>query len=340
MPERVAILGAGAMGSALTAPAVDAGNDVALWGTWLDDELVAAAREGRPHPRTGVPVDERVRVHGSGGLEEALRDATVVVLAITSDGVQDVLRRARPHLAPGAPVLVTTKGFGRDGAGRVQLLPALLAADLPPGSSVVGLGGPCKANEVAARRPTATVYGGEDPQALERARATLATARYAVATTDDLAGLELAAAMKNVYAIALGVCQGLAAQGGEPWHNLQAAAFAQATREMAALAEALDGRAETVHGLAGAGDLEVTGLSGRNRVYGERLGRGEGARAALAAMEAAGQAVEGVPAARLAARLARERGVEAVPLLQAVVALLDGAPDPAELVAAASLPQR
>jgi len=341
MPERVAILGAGAMGSALTAPAVDAGHDVRLWGTWLDDDLVAAVRAREPHPRTGVVVDERVAAFSSDELARALDGATVLVLAITSDGVFDVLARAVEHLDGALPIAITTKGFGRDARGRVGILPPLLEAAAPPGSSVVAIGGPCKANEVAARRPTAVVWGAEDREVARRLAGAFATPVYGAATTDDVTGLEVAAAMKNVYAIALGVCQGLGAGGdGEPFHNLQSAVFAQAVGEMSALAEELGGRAETVHGLAGTGDLEVTGLSGRNKVYGERLGRGEAPDAALQAMRDADQAVEGVPAARLAGTLVEQREVaERFRLLRALRQLIGPGADPVPTLAEACLPR-
>lgn len=115
--ERIAILGAGAMGSAMTAPAVDASNEVRLWGTWLDDELVDAVERGEPHPRIDVVVDERVRPLRSDALAEALQDTKVVVVAITSGGVLDVIARAGEHLADGASLVLTTRGFGRADRG-------------------------------------------------------------------------------------------------------------------------------------------------------------------------------------------------------------------------------
>jgi glycerol-3-phosphate dehydrogenase (NAD(P)+) len=157
--------------------------------------------------------------------------------------------------------------------------------------------------------------------------------------------VEAAAALKNVYAIAVGVCHGLTEAGGEPWHDLAAATFAQAVAEMRRLAVAVGGREETVLGLAGLGDLEVTTLSGRNRAFGARIGRGEAPAAALAAMAAAGQTVEGVPAARLARDLAARLApgppgdpLGRLPLLEAVNRILDGDPDPAALLAQAVLP--
>jgi glycerol-3-phosphate dehydrogenase (NAD(P)+) len=173
---------------------------------------------------------------------------------------------------------------------------------------------------------------------MTRGARALATAAYRVRCTDDLVGVEAAAATKNVYAIAVGLCHGLSEAGGQPWHDLAAAVFTQAVAEMRRLAVALGGRQETVLGLAGLGDLEVTSLSGRNRVLGARIGRGEPPDQALAAMAAAGQTVEGVPAARLALDLAGDLPAE-LPLLAAVNHILDGAPDPAALLATAALPR-
>ena len=337
-PATVTILGAGAMGSALATPAVAAGNRVRLWGTWLDGGILAELRAGRPHPRTGVAVDPRVELHDAGGLAAALDGADLVALAISSEGVLEVARRAAAAgLASGIPLPLCTKGFGRRPDGRVGLLPDLVAAAAGGSCPVVAVGGPCKANEVAAGRPTAAVFAGTDEAAVERCARVLGTPAYRVERSRDLDGVEAAAATKNVYAIAVGVCHGLTEAGGEPWHDLAAATFARAVAEMRRLAVALGGREETVLGLAGVGDLEVTSLSGRNRVFGTRVGRGEPPAEALAAMAAAGQTVEGVPAARLARDLAAQLALD-LPLLAAVNRILDGAPDPAALLAGAVLP--
>jgi glycerol-3-phosphate dehydrogenase (NAD(P)+) len=338
----VAVLGAGAMGSALATPAAAAGNRVRLWGTWLDDDLLAELRAGRPHPRTGVPLATGVALHPSGELADALDGADLVAVAISSDGVLEVARRAAAALAPGTPLLLCTKGFGRRPDGTADLLPPLVAAALGPvgpACPVVAVGGPCKANEVAAGRPTAAVFAGADEAVAAGCARALTTPAYRVACSGDLVGVEAAAATKNVYAIAVGVCHGLTEAGGEPWHDLAAATFTQAVAEMRRLAVALGGREETVLGLAGLGDLEVTSLSGRNRVFGTRVGRGEPPAGAQAAMAAAGQTVEGVPAARLARDLAARLGVVDLPLLEAVNRILDGAGDPAALLAGAVLPR-
>jgi glycerol-3-phosphate dehydrogenase (NAD(P)+) len=344
----ITILGAGAMGTALTTPLARNGQEVCLWGTELDVTLLAELRIQRPHPRLGVPVAPQVRLYDPDDLQAALNGADVVVLAITSDGVITILQRATPYLRPHQPVMMVTKGFGRASDGRLSLLPPLLTAALPATlrttCPVVAVGGPCKANEVAAGWPTATVYGCNDMTALARCQRLFQTDRYRILTADDVIGLELAAALKNAYAIALGICDGLEQASGHPWHNLKAAIFPQAVAEMARLAETLGGHSETVRGLAGVGDLEVTALSGRNRLLGERIGRGEPVTEALAAMRRAEQTVEGVAAAysgaELLAQLAADGQIAGTdyPLLGAIHAILDGASNLVESLADAVLP--
>ncbi len=342
---RVTVLGAGAMGSALATPLRGAGWDVALWGTWLDDDLLAACRAREPHPRTGVPLAEGTRLYDSDHLADALEGADLVVLAVASVGVIEVARLALDGLVRARAVLLTSKGFSPADDGRVRLLPDALrdlaaahAAELPP---VIAVGGPCKANEVAAARWTAAIFGCRERAVAEEVAAGVRTDAYRAAVTDDEPGVEICAPMKNVYAIALGAADGLQERYDEPYHDLKAATFAQALGEMTVLAGMVGARPETASGLAGAGDLEVTGLSGRNKVYGSRIGRGERPSDALEAMEAAEQTVEGVPAARFARELVDQRDAAAwdeLPLLRAVLAILDDDPDPVARVVAAVLP--
>lgn len=336
--ETVAILGAGAMGSALATPLLQNGHRVHLWGTELDGLLLEAIRARRPHPRTGAVVDARVRPFDAAHLDRALEGATLIVLAVTSTAAAAIFRRALAHAAPRVPVLIVAKGFERAHEGRVEIIPSVLEALAPGRHPFVAVGGPCKANEVAGGWPTVAVFAADDPFLLLRCRRTFATGTYAVATSGDLIGVEVAAATKNAYAIALGACDGMQALDERPRHNLKSALFAQAVAEMRILTEAFGGTAETVFGFAGVGDLEVTSLSGRNRALGERLGRGEQAAIAIDEMESQGQTIEGPVAARLSRELvaslaATGRASERdFPLLTALVTLLDGAAAPAALL--------
>jgi glycerol-3-phosphate dehydrogenase (NAD(P)+) len=140
-----------------------------------------------------------------------------------------------------------------------------------------------------------------------------------VGTTDDIAGAEICSALKNAYATGLGLWDGLI---GKDSHNARAACFTQAIVEMRIVALAAGGRAETVHGAAGVGDLHVTAAAGRNRAFGERVGRGKPAKEVAAEMLAAGELTEGYPAVATAWRFARERRIDGLPFLEALNAIV------------------
>ena len=133
--------------------------------------------------------------------------------------------------------------------------------------------------------------------------------------------------MKNVFAIALGIADGLQEKTGVPHHNLKAAAFNKAVREMSILGTSQGAKEMTAFGLPGVGDLEVTGLSGRNKFYGVRIGRGEGSKEALEEMARLEQTVEGVPAAGLAQKFVDQHTPELrdqLPLMNAIIDILSG----------------
>jgi len=322
---RITILGAGDMGTALATPTAANGHDVRLWGTAYDGAIVAALRAGAPHPRLGSTLPASVRVCGHAALDAALDGAELVVLGVTSYAIAPVLDEIGDRLRGARAILTVAKGFDEDGAGTIRPLTDLIAERVP--APVVGIGGPSKANEVATGRPTAVVFASPDAAILRVCHDAFETPAYRVATTPDLVGVEVAAAMKNAYAIALGIADGLQVATGLPHHNLRAALFPLAIREMSRLAEAMGGRTETVAGLAGAGDLQVTITAGRNRVLGELIGRGTPAEEAVRSLASADTTIEGYAAAmaghRLARSLAGKGGVGAeYPLLHALHAVL------------------
>ena len=124
--QRITVLGAGAMGSALTRPLVDAGWDVHLWGTWLDDHLIDAIEAGQPHPRINVVISNKVTTYRSEQLAEALEGADVVVMSVSSEGVPGVAKLALPLLGNAQALWMTSKGFCPDPDGNIQLLPDAL----------------------------------------------------------------------------------------------------------------------------------------------------------------------------------------------------------------------
>jgi len=344
----VTILGAGAMGSALATPLRERGHEVRLWGTWLDDDLLDAVEAGR-NLRTDVPVPVGTTVYRADELTTALDGAGWVVIAVASAGVEVVTRRvcqAGFDLTAAQGVLLTSKGFSKESDGSVRLLPDAVrsvVAEYTTGRlPLVAVGGPCMANEVAAGRPTAATFASVDRRWADRAAALIGSEVYRPSVVEDEVGLEVAAALKNVYAIALGFADGLSQSKPNqvPYHNLRSAIFSHATAEMALVAQALGGAPATVYGLPGVGDLEVTGVAGRNAIFGRRIGDGETAGQALAAMNATGQVVEGVPATRLAMALVEQRLtalLDRLPLLRAIAGVVEGRAEPYSVLVGAAL---
>lgn len=343
----ITILGAGAMGSGLCTPVRNAGWEVRLWGTWLDDHLIDACEAGRPHPRTNVPLAKGVKLFRAAQLEKALDGADVVVMSVASVGVPKITEMALEGISKAKALWLTSKGFCPNNEGKIQLLPEAIRTiakqkgiPLPP---IVAIAGPVKANECAEGKPTATIFGCKDLEVSRKYAREARTDVYCIEATDDETGVEICAPMKNVYAIALGIADGLEEGTGFPHHNLKAATFNRAVKEMSLLGQALGAKAETAFGLPGVGDLEVTGLSGRNKVYGVRIGRGETAKDALAEMDRLEQTVEGVPAAGLASTLVEQSAPqlkEELTLLKAVNEILSGTDRPVvKVISDAVLPK-
>lgn len=279
----ITIIGAGAMGSAFSVPCTDRGHEVRLVGTHLDDELVAAIDAGRPHPRIGVAIPrERLTVGGAGRLSDAVADADLVVVAVNSLGIQWAIERLGDLLERPVPLLLLTKGLHAEDS-RLVVFPDLIrrelarrvAGDVP----IMAIGGPSIARELAERRDTSVVLAGNDGERCAAIAAMLTTDYYHIRTSSDAVGVEVAAAFKNLYALAVGICEAdqetrAGRVGGPVGFNPAAAVFAQAIAEIAYLARAFGGSTRDVYGLAGVGDLYVTSRRGRNRRAGALLASG------------------------------------------------------------------
>lgn len=337
----ITILGAGAMGSALTRPLIDTGWQVRLWGTWLDDHLLDAIENGQPHPRINATIDPRVQTYRSNQLQTALDGADVAVMAVASHAVNAITELALPQITKTKALWLSTKGFNVAPNGQIQLLPDAIRAQaqaaglqLPP---IMAIAGPVKANECAQGLPTATIFACTDQDQAQHWAANTNSGNYAPTYSQDEIGVELCAAMKNVYAIALGIADGMSAADEQPRDNLRAAIFVQAVAEMASLCHALGGDLQTAYGLAGMGDLQLTSTAGRSRLYGHAVGAGQNPRQALEQMQSQGLTIEGSPAALIAHQLVQQLGINA-PLLEAVYQMLHGHVDDARaLICAVAL---
>jgi glycerol-3-phosphate dehydrogenase (NAD(P)+) len=314
---RVTVLGAGYMGSAMAQVAATCGHDVRLWGTWLDDALIEAVEKKDDHPRLKMKLDPRIVPLRSGELANALAGAELVVHGVSSEGAVPVMTKAAPHL-PDVPVLSVTKGFLKAASGKMDRIDRVVAETVGRPLRFVHAAGPAKAFEIARGVLTLMCFAGriEDAKA---AAAAMAAPHMRIETSDDIAGAEICSAMKNAYATGLGLWDGMV---GADCHNARAACFSQGIVEMARLALAGGGRAETVYGAPGVGDLHVTAAAGRNRAFGEGVGKGKPAKQVAAEMLAAGNLTEGYPAIATAWKWAAENGVKDLPLLEALHAII------------------
>ncbi len=292
------------------------GHDVRLWGTWLDDDLLEVAERGAPHPRLGLPLTS-MGLFRAPKLAEALDGADLVVMAVNSDGAVPVMIKAAPHL-PDVPVLSVSKGFLETKAGRMDRIDVAIAEAIGRPLRYVHAAGPAKAIEVARRVLTWMVFAGEDAKFCAAA---MAQPHLQITTTPDLTGAEVCSSLKNAYATGLGIWDGWV---GVDAHNARAACFMQSVVEMRRAVIAAGGNVATADGAAGIGDLHVTGAGGRNRIFGERIGRGGKAKDVARDMAAAGQLTEGYMAIATGHRFVRERGVTDTPWLDAIHAIVWG----------------
>lgn len=317
---RVAVVGAGAWGTALATVLGRKGVPVRLWVYEADlAERMASTRENDLYlPGHRIPD----AVEPTSDLEEAVAGAEVVVSVTPSQVVRQVMGRAARWVRPDAWVVTASKGIEM---GSLRLMHEVLAEVLPEGMEgrIAALSGPSFAAEVAQGMPTAVSLACRDPEGAARLQALFSDTRFRVYTLDDLVGVETGGALKNVVALAAGISDGLGFG-----HNSRAALITRGLAEISRLGVALGANPLTFLGLAGMGDLVLTctgGLS-RNRTVGLRLGRGEALDSILASMRAV---AEGVKTTGAAVALAERKGVE-MPIAETVREVLEGRLAPAE----------
>ncbi len=295
----VAVLGAGAWGTALSLSLAERGPIRLFTADEAHAEALRRARENRAFlPGFALPPN----VEPSADLAETLLGAELVVLALPSLAIRDVLQRARDLLPP-VPLVIASKGIEPKSW---MLLTEVVEDVLGPEASAraLVLSGPSFALEVAKKLPTNVVVAAKSRGLSVAVQARLSTERLRIYSSDDPVGVQVGGALKNVIAIAAGACDGLGFG-----HNTRAALITRGLAEMARLAIAKGGNVLTLAGLAGLGDLVLTctGELSRNRTVGVELGRGGRLSEVLGGL---GHVAEGVPTAEAAHRLAERLGVE------------------------------
>jgi len=295
---RLAVLGGGSWGTALAAHLARSGHDVRLW---LRDAAVARAiNERHENPRyfPGLPLPPGI--DAGTALAPAVSGAEAVFVVVPSQAGRAVYRELGALAAPDALLVSATKGFDTETLQRMSEV----AAEEAPGRPLAVLSGPSFAAEVLAGQPTAVVVASADLAVAERVQRALSTAAFRAYSSDDVAGVELAGALKNIIAIAAGILDGLGLG-----QNTLAALITRGLAEIARLSVACGARADTLSGLAGLGDLVLTctGALSRNRHVGQALGRGLTLEQAL---EETAMVAEGVRTTPAACALALRQGVD------------------------------
>ena len=304
----VAVLGAGAWGTALAKLLHENGHAVTLWArnAALLDEIKRTRRNERYLPTVELPAEWRCEPN----LHKAIVAQDCVVVAIASQGFHEIAAQ----LQESRMILVSvTKGIEYE-SGKTM---CGVLRECAPRARVAALSGPSFAIEVARRMPTASVAASDDAQTRRAVQELFHQPRFRVYRSHDLLGVELGGALKNIIAIAAGVCDGLGF--GD---NSKAALITRGVAEVRRVGVACGAEAETFSGLSGLGDLMVTCFSkqSRNRSLGERIGRGENIETLL---QPGAKLAEGVPTARSAFQLARRLKVE-TPIIDEVYAVLYG----------------
>jgi glycerol-3-phosphate dehydrogenase (NAD(P)+) len=308
---RVTVLGGGAWGTALASHAARAGLPVRIW--IREPDVAAAVNEKRENP-VYLPGIELPELRATSRLPDALVDAETVLVVVPSEFCRGIYREAE-RLAPAGAVFVSaTKGLEID---TLQRMTEVATAEAP-GRPLAVLSGPSFALEVGKGLPTAVVVASADHAVAEGVQRPLATRAFRVYSSDDVVGVELAGALKNVIAIAAGIVDGLGYG-----HNILAALITRGLVEITRLAVALGARPDTLSGLAGLGDLVLTctGSLSRNRAVGQRLGHG-----LSLADAAAGIHPEGVRTTLAACSLADKTGIEMPIARQMKAVLYEGKP--------------
>ncbi len=326
---KIIVLGAGAWGTALAISASQnplASHEVVLWAR--DPAQAAAMQAGRVNarylPDLPLPAALRVIDGPADGLAGLVAGHDLVVIGTPMAGLRGVLQQIRDF---DQPVAWLCKGFEPAGAGPHGLLAHEVQAEVAPGLRAGVLSGPSFAQEVARSQPTALVAASAHAPVRERLLQAFHGPTLRVYENEDIVGVEVGGAVKNVLAIATGLCDGLGLG-----LNARAALITRGLAEMTRLGLALGARAETFMGLSGLGDLVLTatGDLSRNRKVGLLLAQGQTLAQAVASL---GHVAEGVYCARTVVQRARALGVE-MPIAEAVVGLLDGRMQPAQAVAA------
>ena len=319
---KMAILGAGNLGTTLALMMYEKGHRVTLWT--IEEDVAEAIAERRENSRylSGHSIPPEIDV--TMEIAKALEGVDIVALTVSSHAVREVSRLMASHIAPGVTVVDFAKGMEVETGQRMT---EVIESELSPESrnGIVAVSGPSIASELVRKLPTAVEISSKDPACVQMAKEVFETPFFRLSVNEDLAGVELGGVFKNVFAIGAGICDGL-----NMGVNTKASFITKSLEELSQLGSAFGAQPHTFMGLAGLGDLIVTCTSeySRNRRFGEKVGSGM---SIDEAQKAIGQVIEGIRAAKVAYKAGKDFHLE-LPIVAQIYRVLYEGGDPHEAV--------
>jgi glycerol-3-phosphate dehydrogenase (NAD(P)+) len=283
--KKIIIIGAGAMGSAFTVPCLENKNDITLVGTHLEDELIDNIKlNNNLHPVLKTKLPAQLKVEKYERLKSILEEGVdIIVAGVSSIGIEWFVNQIKKNYKKNLPIILLTKGLAVEGSELITLsdkIKKLLEKNGINEINVSAIKGPCLAAGLANKMRTGTVIANPNIKEAEKLKKIISTDYYSTEISDDLTGIELSGAIKNIYSMLIGASEGLSNSKAPKeiqtkyYLNTSASLIHRSISEMVEFVSFYGGKSETVYGLAGLGDLYVSAIGGRNSLMGKYLGEG------------------------------------------------------------------
>ena len=283
--KKIIIIGAGAMGSAFTIPCLENKNKVILVGTHLEDNLIEKIKlKQNIHPILNISLPKTLQIEKYDKLSHLLsEDVDAIVCGVSSVGIKWFSEQIEKNYKPNLPIVLLTKGLAIDEGKLITLSDKIKKILVEKGHNKINISaikGPCLAAGLANKMRTGTVIANPNIKETEFLKKIISTEYYSTEISDDLTGIEISGAIKNIYSMLRGASEGLSNSSttkeiqSKYYLNTSASLIHRSISEMVKFVSHYGGRAETVYGLAGLGDLYVSAIGGRNSLMGKYLGEG------------------------------------------------------------------
>ena len=282
---KIIIIGAGAMGSAFSVPCLENGNDVTLVGTHLEDQLIEKIKSNQnTHPALGIQLPSSLNIEKFKNLDAILKSQVdIIVAGVSSIGIEWFVDQISENYKENLPIILLTKGLAIVDGELTTLsdkIKKLLQEKGHKEINISAIKGPCLAAGLANKMRTGTVIANPNIKDTQFLKKIISTDYYSTELSDDLTGIELSGAIKNIYSMLIGASEGLSSSSStkeiksKNYLNTSASLIHRSISEMNEFVSFYGGKSETVYGLAGLGDLYVSAIGGRNSLMGKYLGEG------------------------------------------------------------------